>query len=194
MTRIFPERLRISVSPGFCFSLALLILLIPLRWLVAAVVSIVAHELFHIGTMRCFGHRIRSIHIGIDGTRIQMPQMPLWQELLCALSGPFGGIVLLCFGRWFPILALCSGFHTLYNLLPVYPQDGGRALRCGAQLLLPERWANLCCVVVENLCFVGIGAIGIYGTFIVNAGLFPLLFAFLFLWRSHKMKISLQRS
>lgn len=194
MTRIFPERLRISVSPLLYFFLALLILLIPLRWLVAAVVSVAIHELFHIGAIRCFGHRIRSIQIGIDGARIQTPPMPLWQELLCALAGPMGGIALLLFARWFPIVALCSGFHTLYNLLPVYPQDGGRALRCGVQLLLPERWANLCCVFVENLCFVGVGVLGFYGTFILNAGLFPLLFAILFLWRSYKMKISLQRS
>lgn len=192
--RIFPDRLRISVSLGLYFFLALLILLIPLRWLTAAIVSVAVHELFHIGAIRCFGHHICSIHIGADGARIQTPPMPLWQELLCALAGPIGGIFLLLFARWFPMLALCSGFHTLYNLLPVYPQDGGRALRCGAQLLLPDKWANFCCAVVENLCLAGVGALGFYGTFILNAGLFPFLFAILFLWRSYKMKISLQRS
>ena len=194
MTRIFPDRPRIFTSPGLYFFLALLILLIPLRWLIAAIVSVAVHELFHIGAIWCFGHHIRSIHIGVDGARIQTPPMPLWQELLCALAGPIGGIFLLLFARWFPMLALCSGFHTLYNLLPVYPQDGGRVLRCGAQLLLPERWANFCCAVVETICLAGIGFLGFYGTFILNAGLFPFLFAILFLWRSYKMKISLQTS
>lgn len=193
MMRTSLKQLRISLSPGLYLFLALLALMIPLRWLFAIVVSVMVHELFHILAIRCFGNRICSIQIGVDGAKIQTAPMPLWQELICALAGPVGGILLLFLGRWFPMLALCSGFHSLYNLLPVYPQDGGRALRCGAQLLLPEKWASLSCAVVESVCLAGVGILGFYGTFILNAGSFPLLFAILFLWRSLKMKNPLQR-
>ena len=183
----------ITFSPGLYFFLALLILLVPLRWLGAFVASIAIHEVFHLLAIRCFGYRIRSVHFEMDGARIRTPPMALWQELICSLAGPLGGMLLLLLGRWFPMLALCAGFHTLYNLLPVYPQDGGRALRCGARLLFSEKWANAFCATVEYICFVGIVMLGLYGTFILNAGIFPILFAILFLWRSHKMKNSLQR-
>ena len=193
MKRTATNRLYISFSPGLYFLLALLILQIPLQWLFSAVVSIAVHELFHYGAIRCCGYRVQSIHLGIRGVRIVTPPMLLWQELLCTLAGPFGGMLPLFLARWFPALALCSGFHTLYNLLPVYPQDGGRALRCGARLLLKERYANLVCGIAEYVCLGGVGILGCYGTFILKAGIFPLLFAILFLWRSYKMKNSLQR-
>jgi len=188
-----PNRFRIILSPGLYLFAAVMILLVPLRWLLAAVVSVTVHELFHIAAIRCFGNRIYCVRVGIDGTRIHTQLMPLWQELVCALAGPIGGLLLLLLARWFPLIALCSGFHSLYNLLPVYPQDGGRALRCGAQLLLPDKWVNIVCRTVEYTCLLGVGLLGIYGTFILKAGIFPFLFAILFLYRSCRMKNSLQR-
>lgn len=184
---------RISVTPGLYFFLALLILLVPLRWLLAAVVSVAVHEFCHIAMIRAFGVPIHSVQIGVSGAMIQTQGMPLWQELVCTLVGPFGGLLLLPLAGWFPATALCAGFHTLYNLLPVYPQDGGRALRCGARLLLPERWANRICQSVEFICLAGVGILGVYGTFVLKVGILPLVFSFLFLRRSLGMKISLQR-
>ncbi len=185
--------LHFSVKPGVYFFLAVLILLVPLRWLLGSVVSVVVHEISHIFAIRCFGIPIHSVQIDVSGARIHTPEMPLWQELVCTLAGPFGGILLLLTARWFPVTALCAGFHTLYNLLPVYPQDGGRALLCGASLLLPERWANIICQIVEFACLAGVVILGIYGTFALKVGILPMFFSILFLRRSVGMKISLQR-
>lgn len=187
------SRTHFSVAPGVYFFLALLILLIPLRWLLGAVVSITVHEFCHILAIRSFGVPIRSVQVGISGARIQTHDMSLWQELICALAGPMGGILLLLTAKWFPVTALCAGFHTLYNLLPVYPQDGGRALRCGVHLLLPDKWANLVCALVECTCLAGVLMLGIYGTFVLKVGILPLVFSLLFLRRCLGMKISLQR-
>ena len=138
------SRTHFSVAPGVYFFLALLILLIPLRWLLGAVVSITVHEFCHILAIRSFGVPIRSVQVGISGARIQTHDMSLWQELICALAGPMGGILLLLTAKWFPVTALCAGFHTLYNLLPVYPLDGGRILRCICRLLWPAHAAIIC--------------------------------------------------
>ena len=192
MNRTSPDRPHIFFAPGLCLFFALLLLLIPLNWLLSAAVSVVVHELCHIAAIRCFGIHIYSIRIGIGGTLISTQPMNLWQELICALAGPMGGFLLLLLAKWVPMIALCSGFHTLYNLLPVYPQDGGRVMRCGARLILPEKWANFLCCLVENACFLGVGFLGIYGTFMLKVGGFPIIFAILFLYRSYRMKISLQ--
>lgn len=192
MNRKYPDRIQVRFAPGLYLYLALLILLVPLNWLLSAVVSVIVHELCHVTAIRCFGRRIYSIRIGMGGALISTQPMPLWQELICALAGPAGGLMLLLLARWVPLIALCSSFHTLYNLLPVYPQDGGRAFRCGAKLLLPGKWADFICRFAEYTCLAGVGVLGIYGTFILNAGAFPLIFAILFLYRSHRMKISLQ--
>ena len=183
----------LTVSAGIYFALALLMLLVPLRWVLAWSVSVAVHELFHLAAIRCFGYRILAVHIGIDGARIQTQQMSLWQEWICAMAGPLGGMLLLFLVRFFPSLALCSAFHTLYNLLPVYPQDGGRALRCASRLLLPENIAYRLCNIVEYICFAGVVFLAIYGTFVLKLGIIPILFAALFLQRSRKMKNTLQR-
>ena len=191
--RTSPNRTCFSVTPGVYFFLAILILLVPLRWLLGAAVSIAVHEFCHILALRSFGVPIRSVQLGISGAKIQTHDMPLWQELICTLAGPMGGILLLLTARWLPVTALCAGFHSLYNLLPVYPQDGGRALRCGAYLLMPDKWANLFCNCVEYTCLTGVGILGIYGTFVLKVGILPMFFAVLFLHRCIGMKIPLQR-
>ena len=50
------------------------------------------------------------------------------RELLAVLAGPVGSLLLLGVHRWFPRLALCGLVQGLFNLLPVRPLDGGRAL------------------------------------------------------------------
>ena len=192
MIRTYHNRLRISLTPGFCFFLALLILSVPLRWLLAAAISVAMHEMCHIAAIRCFGNKIYSLQVGIGGARIHTQPMTPFRELICALAGPAGGAVLLLLVRWFPMVAICAGIHTFYNLLPVHPQDGGRALRCGARLLLPDRWANWVCNIVEYVCLAGVGFLGVYGTFILKVGIFPVAFAILFLQRSSRMKNTLQ--
>ena len=187
------SRTRFSVTPGVYFFSAILVLLVPLRWLLGAILSVAVQEVCHILSVRALGIPIYSVQIGISGARIQTQCMTLWKELICALAGPFGGFLLLLTAKWFPITALCAGFHTLYNLLPIYPQDGGRALRCGAYLLLPGKWAKAVCKIVECACLAGVGVLGIYGTFVLRIGILPLIFSLLFLQRCIGMKISLQR-
>lgn len=184
---------RISVTPGLYFFLALLILLIPLRLLLGAMVSVAVHELCHILAIRACGVPIHSVQIGTCGATIQTQAMPLRQELVCSLAGPLGGLLLLLLARWLPVTALCAAVHSLYNLLPVYPYDGGRALRCCAQLLLPDGMAGQLCRIVGFACLTGVGILGIYGTFVLKLGILPLFFSFLFLYRSFEMKNSLQR-
>lgn len=128
----------IRVDSFSCFFAALLLLILPLQWMVAACLAAVFHELCHIGAIYLTGGQVYRLHIGVGGARIQTDFSSPGQELLCALAGPAGSLLLLLLYRKYPRLALCGGVQGFFNLLPVYPRDGGRALSCVLEYWLPE--------------------------------------------------------
>ena len=138
----------VRVDPFAYFFCALLLLTLPLRWVLAAIFAAAFHEVCHIAAICLTGNRIYQLHIGIGGAKIRTDLNDPRQELLCALAGPAGSLVLLLLYRTFPRLALCGGVQGIFNLLPIYPMDGGRALSCMLEMWLPKyrevvlRWAE----------------------------------------------------
>lgn len=121
---------RIEVTPGFCILWALLLLTLPLRLLMAAAAAAVFHELCHVAAVRLLGGEILFLKIGAGGMVMDTTPFSAWQELVCALAGPGGSFLLTVLGAHFPYLALWGFFQGCFNLLPIFPLDGGRALRC----------------------------------------------------------------
>lgn len=110
--------------------LTLLLLLVPLKWLLAAIFAAAIHELFHVFVIRLCCGKIHSIHIGLRGAKLDIAPLSPVMELLSAAAGPVGSFLLLMLAAWFPRLAICGFFQGCFNLLPIYPMDGGRVLRC----------------------------------------------------------------
>ena len=136
---------------------ALLILVIPLNWLLAAATAAVFHELSHSAAILLLGGKIHGLKILPDGIRMETSPMTAWQEILCSLAGPLGSLLLVLLGKHTPRIALCALVQGCYNLLPVYPLDGGRALRCLLGWFLPPKAAKkvevvMVCAVLAAVC------------------------------------------
>ena len=153
---------------GTFILLALVLLTLPINWLLGWGIAVLVHEACHIAVIRILKGNILGVHIGIWGVRIEMDTMSAQREILCALAGPAGSLLLLCFLRVFPSMAVCAGFHALFNLLPVYPLDGGRMLR-GLLTLRFQHGALIAgcienitiCIVATILILQHTGALGI---------------------------------
>ena len=182
------RRRLLTVTGGFYLSSALLLLLFPLNWLIAAAIAAAFHEFCHYISLRLFHIRILSVTVKASGIYMHTEPLSPGKEFLCALAGPIGGGSLILLGKWLPRTALCAIIYALYNLLPVYPLDGGRALRCGARILLPPKWAEALCSAIEIVVAAFLLIAGLYGTFLRHTGVFPILFAGILLMKIYKGK------
>lgn len=179
----------IFISPGICIGLAFWILVLPLKWIFAMIVAAALHEICHYGMVRMVGGRVLSVQIGSSGADMEVAELSRGKELVCALAGPVGGLMLMIFARWIPRIAICGAVQALYNLIPVYPLDGGRAVRCAAMMVLPPDKAETVCIWAERIVLGGIGGLAVYGTFWLDLGLFPVLLAIFLVLKTKYRKI-----
>lgn len=180
---------RFTLRPEFCIGLALLLLLLPLGWLAAWVAAAVFHELCHGGMIRLLGYRVLSVSVGAGGAAIETEGMRLRDECLCALAGPVGALLLLLTVRWFPKIAVCACVQSMYNLLPVYPLDGGRAAHCLLRRFVPGEKIRRAEGILDFTILLLISLLGIAATFVLGMGPLPVLCTAVLLIKNTNVKI-----
>ena len=153
--------------------LALLLLILPLKWLAAAIIAGAVHEFCHFLAVRLCGGRVARFRFSFRGAIMEAGGLCPAQELLCVLAGPAGSLGLLLFAQIFPRMAICGGMQGLFNLLPVYPMDGGRILRAAAG----ERASEIVSLITSSV----LAGTGIYLTFFQNIGPIPALVSLIIL-------------
>lgn len=144
MTKQFPIEFYISGSA--CIYGCLLLILLPIELVTAIFAAAAIHEICHILALCLFRVPLLGISLCIGGTQIHTPPLQPVPELLCTAAGPLGSLMCLLLIRRFPLLAVCALIQGLFNLLPVYPLDGGRILHCFCLLLYPDQVFLICSI------------------------------------------------
>jgi stage IV sporulation protein FB len=127
------------------------------------------HELGHVLAAWSYRWRIESIEllpIGGVAKTDEWGTVPAREEIVVALAGPFHHIWMVLFSliayqlgwwseAWTMYFIEGNLFIALFNLVPIYPLDGGRVLQAALSYVLPYRlcirvtyWASLCLAVL----------------------------------------------
>ena len=99
------------------------------------VLAAICHELGHLAALRLVGVRVERLRLTAFGAELRADTrfLPYGKEILCTLAGPAVNLLLAL------LLARVSGDYLLaganliqgcFNLLPIYPLDGGRVISC----------------------------------------------------------------
>lgn len=178
---------RISISPGFCIFIAISLLLLDLRWVIGWLTASLVHELFHYITICIYKCPVSQIQIGCYGVIMNTHFPGKTAEILCALAGPMGSLAVIAAFRLFPYAALCATMQLSFNLLPVYPMDGGRII----QLLLLCFFSTETSEKVMSIASIIIIAVvtfaGILLSIVLHMGMLPALVAAMLSLRIKKL-------
>ncbi len=156
----------------------------PFKWLIwiaVVFVSIIVHEMGHAIAFRCFGCRSHIVLYAFGGLAVPDGVVrSRWRRIIVALAGPLAGFSLagILYGTdrlnpwiagtgqyvafFFACLIFVNYIWGLFNLLPVFPLDGGqvsrelcewrwfgRGLRISLQISI---WTALAIVVYSLVC------------------------------------------
>lgn len=182
------SNISLSVKPEFYILTALCLLVVPFKWIFAWMLASMFHEFCHYAALKAVGCQLFRIQVGANGTIMDTDLFGNTKEMLCALAGPAGSLLLLFTGRWFPRLAVCGLFQCVYNLIPIYPLDGGRAVHS----FLKRFFSASRCMKIENrietcICILFL-FVGLYAALCLHLGFFPMLFVIILIIKNKRGK------
>ncbi len=139
--------------------------------------SATLHEGGHLLALWILRKKVTGITGSATAMEIHTGPLSYKEEFLIAGAGPAVNLILLLLSKdRLPVMTLINALLLWYNLLPMYPYDGGRMLRSSLRSHLPlslsdtiEQIIGLC---TFSLLFVG----AMYLSFGLHSGIWPFLF------------------
>lgn len=177
---------KFQIRTDFYLFWAVAMLVIPFSWLMAWICAVFVHELSHYIALKLLNIQIFQIIVGANGVIMETEEGNDLKMCICALAGPLGGLSLLAFLHSAPRLALCALILSSYNLLPIYPLDGGRAVRGLIQHFFSGKTAPKIICFVEYSAIILILAASIFASFYMKLGLLPIICSVWLILRNKK--------
>lgn len=170
--------------------------LVPSSAFWGLIAASVIHELGHIFAIYLTGGKVVSLKLGILGAVISTTPLSYSQEVFCTLAGPVLGLTLLIFRPLCPWLAFWALVQNVYNLLPVYPLDGGRILCAIFCMVFPLEKAQRISEMVSlaTVFLVGIGGYLFLRPVLPQLWLFPFFILLFQLFNHREYKFQLQKN
>ena len=165
----------IELRPGFCVFAIMRAALDRNGAVLPFVCAMVLHELAHASAMLACGGKIRRLTLRFADLHMEAAGLGYRQEFLAALAGPLMNLA--CGAafrvRW-PAFAAYSLILGLYNLLPVWPLDGGRMMGCLLLERLPPASAERVNMIIGACVCGALLLAGAFWSIVRRAGLWPL--------------------
>lgn len=123
-----------------------------LKWYLSTLGIVCLHEICHLLMAYYFRFQIQKIELLPFGAYLYLEDFyfqPIWKEMCVVLAGPcshlfiYAGIQMLSHGVYQDFLLTMNMFVLCFNLLPIYPLDGGRFLSLLLQSIIDLKKALL---------------------------------------------------
>ena len=178
----------LNLTPQCLFWFAMGILLLPIPWIFAWCIVVFLHEMGHFLALMALKVKVYSVSVSLAGARMKTDPMSCKKEIFCALAGPIGSMLPLLTASVFPRMAICGLLLSMYNFLPIYPMDGGRAMKslflCCFRGDKAIKWYKC----LENAAVIAVIALCLYIGVRISAEIHACFIALLLLIRSGKIK------
>ena len=164
---------RIDVRPGFALFVLALAYFDTAGLFFPYFSAAALHEGGHLLALWGLHGQLQRVTLGFGDVQIRTAPLPPGAEALCVLAGPAAN--LLCAGLFLRILPEFAGVSLAlgaFNLLPIYPLDGGRLLRLALRSTRAARQWEL---FVGLLCCAALLALGLWAARRLQTGLWVLL-------------------
>lgn len=167
-------------------SVAVYSMLFTVEYALALVGILIFHEYGHLRAMKKFGIPTKGMYLipFVGGIAVGDKPKTQWQDVYISMMGPVFGLVmtvifyavyLLTENHFAGLVASTSALLNLFNLIPVYPLDGGRVVKA---LVFSVRnyLALVALLAISAVCFVGAWKLGLFFiTFFIVLGVIDIV-------------------
>jgi len=138
-------------------------LLYSWQFAIILIAVVVFHEYGHLRAMRRFGIPTKGMYLipFIGGVAVGDRAKTQWQDVYISMMGPMFGLLmtavfyilyLITHNHFIGLIASFSALINVFNLLPIYPLDGGRVVKA-LVFSGKNKWIYLLLLLFSAACF-----------------------------------------
>jgi len=163
---------------------------VPFTYAIAIFISVLVHELAHTYVANRLGYNVYKVYIGLfnGAAEMNISQIHERDSIKIVAAGPLSNL-LLFFASLIPIsMGYSNQFITdfanvnllllIFNIIPIYPLDGGRLLRDGLYLSIKNRKLSVIISSYVSLILSSLLLVFAISTMNIFAGIFAGLFIY----------------